>query len=172
MSDHTRALVPLESWSYQSPSLRAAGIEVDFGLFGESLLYYDQVILNVSNQPQLASLLRWTKTHEVYDDLLALLEEGTVSFYEYSFDSAPVEYQNEYTLLNIQDSAQVAPNSFEQRVLNHRCVREVVPERTDYERLCRAFRDRVTEVKAEQFGHAIRNAEADLHDPQRLALIM
>lgn len=59
MSGHTTALVPIESWAYQSPDLRAVGKQVDVGLFAESLVYYDAVLLNISTQPQLAELLRW-----------------------------------------------------------------------------------------------------------------
>jgi len=59
MSDHTTAIVPLETWCYSSPEMRAQGKTVDVGLFAEALIYYDCIIANITNQPQLAEFLKW-----------------------------------------------------------------------------------------------------------------
>jgi hypothetical protein len=37
MSDHSTALVPIESWAFASPELRSAARQIDIGLFIESL---------------------------------------------------------------------------------------------------------------------------------------
>jgi hypothetical protein len=109
MSNHARALVPIESWAYQSPELRGQGKQLDVGLLAESLIYYDEVLLNLSNQPQLAELLRWLLAQGALDDFLALVRGGEVGIYEYSFLSAPVLKDGRYLLINIQDQDQERP---------------------------------------------------------------
>jgi len=59
MSTHRTALIPLEAWCYSSPDVRDSGQRVDFGLLAEALIYYDCLLVNISNQPQLADFLRW-----------------------------------------------------------------------------------------------------------------
>ncbi|HWP93383.1 MAG TPA: hypothetical protein VNN20_14410 [Thermodesulfobacteriota bacterium] len=78
MSDHTTALVPLESWCYNSPELRASGKSIDVGLLVEALIYYDRVIVNVGNQPQFAELLNWFIAQKKYNDFLALVNDGVI----------------------------------------------------------------------------------------------
>lgn len=155
-----------------SPALRAAGREIDVGLLAESLIYYDRILLNFANQPQLAALLRWTKQENAYEDFLSLVMDGSVLIYEYSFISAPVLRDDRYVFLNIVTPIQATPDSFKQRYLDHADVRAVAPESEEHWRLCRAFRDRVIEVKADQYGAAIENARAEHVDPRRAALIM
>ncbi len=172
MDKHTTALVPIESWAYQSPELRAVGKQIDVGLLAESLVYYDVVLLNVANQPQLAELLRWLHAQQALNDFLAMVREGEVQIYDYSFVSAPVLKDGRYILLNIQDPAQAQPNSFEQRFLYHPAIAGVLAKARQREKLYRALRDRVIEVKADQFGAAIENAKADHLDPNRSALVV
>lgn len=71
-SDHSRTFVPIESWCFASPELLSRGISIDIGLLAEALIYYDQVIFNVANQTQFASVLEWFIRQNRYDDLLAL----------------------------------------------------------------------------------------------------
>lgn len=172
MLGHTTALVPIESWAYQSPEIRAVGKQVDVGLFAESLVYYDVVLLNVANQPQFAEFLRWLLAQQMLDDFLALVREGVIRIYEYSFVSAPVLKDGRYILLNIQDQLQAQPNSFEQRFLYHPDIEAVLPKARHRQKLYRTFRDRVIEVKAGEFGAAIENAKADHLDPKRSALVV
>src|SRR4051812_30231747 len=102
----------------------------------------------------------------------SVVNEGSIRFYEYSFASAPVLHNGQYVFLNLQDRVQAQPNSFEQRFLRHRAVNAVLPSPSDHRRLCTAFRDRVIEVKADQFGSAVDNAAVDHYHPERAALIM
>lgn len=57
MSDHTTALVPIEAWCFNSPEVRYMGKHIDVGLFAESLIYYDRILLNVGNPSQFAELI-------------------------------------------------------------------------------------------------------------------
>jgi hypothetical protein len=93
MSDHNETLVPLESWCYASPELRAAGRAVDIGLFAEALIYYESVIINPTNQPQLAEFLQWFVQQERLADFISLLRDGTIKVYDYAF-AIPGSLQN------------------------------------------------------------------------------
>ncbi|MHB1084199.1 MAG: hypothetical protein ACYCZA_05080 [Thiobacillus sp.] len=173
-SDHTRALVPIESWCFGSPELLARGITVDIGLLVEALIYYDQVIFNVSNQPQFASVLEWFIRQNRYDDLLALFRDDTIQVYEYSFLSAPIydEKTKAYSLWNVQDESQMKTGSFEQRFLYHPNVEKLLPKGRHRQRLYEALRGKVFEAKADDFGSAIETARSDFSDPHRNALII
>lgn len=171
-SDHTRALVPIESWCYGSPELLSRGISIDMGLLAEALIYYDQVLLNVSNQPQFAAVLEWFIRQDRYDDLLELFREETIQVYEYSFFSAPVfdREKNVYTLWNMQDEIQKREDSFEQRFLYHDDVKKLFPKARHRQGLYQALRGKVIEAKADDFGGALESAREDFSDPHRNAL--
>jgi hypothetical protein len=172
VSDHTRTLVPIEAWSYSSPELRTLGKTIDIGLFAESLVYYDRVLLNVANATQLAELLRWCLEHNCYNDLLALISDGTVEIYDYAFVTAPVKTGDTYTLLNIQDAVQAKAGTFEQRYLYHPDVDRLFWSTGQKKKLYKAFRGHVIEVKADEFGAAVENATTDALNPPRLAMLV
>ena len=71
MSDHVTALVPIESWCYNSPVLRANGSTVDLGLLAEALIYYDRVLINVANPLQFAEMLNWFIAQNKFEDFLS-----------------------------------------------------------------------------------------------------
>jgi hypothetical protein len=174
MSDHTRAIVPLESWSYASPELRAEGKTVDIGLFAEALIYYDSIAANITNQPQLAEFLRWFINQGRLDDLLALIQDGTVKLYEYSFVTTAIldTRTGHYMIWNMQDPIQEQPNTFERRFLYHRDVEALFPKARHRRRLYEALRNNVIEVKATDFGNSVENARQDFTDPRRSALVI
>lgn len=174
MSDHSRALVPIEAWAFNSPDLGCQGISVDLGHLAESLLYYDQILLNVSNQPQFAKVLSWFVQQDRLDTLLSLVSEGSIQVYEYSFMSTSIHdpEKDRYILMNMQDEEQKRPDSFERRYLYHKDVEAVIPKGSMRRKLYQAFRGRVIEVKAEQFGSAIEEARRDFTDGERNALIV
>ena len=68
MSDHTTALVPIEAWCFNSPEVRYKGNHIDVGLFAESLIYYDRILLNVGNPSQFAELIKWLVENDNYQD--------------------------------------------------------------------------------------------------------
>ena len=172
ISDHKSALIPLESWAYNSPELKANGVDIDVGLFAESLIYYDSVLLNVTTQPHLADFIGWVDAQQSIDDLLALLENGEVSLYDYSFASAAVKTGDTYTMLNLQDEIQAEPGTFQARFIDHATVSEALKPLKQSKRLGLALSERVIEVKANEFGSAISNAEMDFKNPERVALVV
>jgi len=174
VSDHTTAIAPLESWCYSSPEVRASGKSIDIGLFAEALIYYDCVAANITNQPQLAEFLQWFITQNRLDDFLALVRDGTVKLYEYSFATPAIrdDRNGAYSIFNVQDSIQAEPNTFEKRFLYHKAVETLFPKAHQRKRLYEALRGNVIEVKARDFGNPIENARNDYRDPRRNALIL
>lgn len=172
MSDHTTALVPISTWCYNSPDVRAAGRSVDIGLFAEALMYYDRVAVSITTQPEFAEFLRWFLDANRFDDLLALFADGTIKIYDYAFATLAAEKDGVYSLFNIQDEIQAEPDTFERRVLYHKAVQEAVPNTRQRERLYKAVRGNVFEVKAADFSKAVDNSREDLRDPRRHSLII
>lgn len=84
---HHRVLVPSEVWEYNSPGLIGRRL-ADLGLVGEALIYYDQVFVNPGTERQLDELVRWFVAAGRFNDLLALLEDGSLHIIHYSFVTA------------------------------------------------------------------------------------
>src|SRR3990172_1943475 len=106
MANHDRALVPLEAWAFSSPEVKAGGRSIDIGLLAESLLYYDTVLVNITNQPQLAEFLAWAIGQDAFNTLLDLFKDGTLTFYDYSFATAAMRKDGTYSIWSVQDSTQ------------------------------------------------------------------
>lgn len=174
MSNHSKALVKLESWAYNSPEIKYHGNSIDIGLMAEALIYYDQILVNITNQPQLAEFINWFVKQKKYNDLLSLFEDETLKLYDYSFATAAFfdPRSNSYTLANMQDPLQGEPNTFEQRFLYHESLDQCFKNATERKKLYKAVRGRVIEVKAKDFGLAIENAKEDFADPKRNELLL
>lgn len=174
MSDHSKALVPLESWCYHSPEMRHKGASIDIGLMAEALIYYDQVLINIPSQPQLAEFLCWFIEQGKYADLLALFNDQTLIIYHYAFVTSAIKtLDDSYILVNLQDSIQETnPNSFEQQFLYHPIINDCFKHARDRSKLYKALRDKVIEVKASSFDQAVENAKLDFQNPQRNSLLI
>ncbi len=172
MNSHATALVPIETWCYNSPRLMARGIPVDLGLLCEALLYYDSVFLHVTTQPQFAALLVWATRSGHFDQFLELVSSGAITMYDYSFHTAPIQKDGTYVLMNIQDPIQASYGTFPRRFLYHRDVEDAVPNVRRRKRMYAAFAGRVIEVKADDFGPAIENARLDNNDHRRNAIVV
>ena len=86
MSNHSQTIVPISTWCYISPELGYKGYSIDVGLMAEALIYYDTVFVNITNQPQFATFIEWFIKQGKYDELLSLISEGVIQFYDY-FDN-------------------------------------------------------------------------------------
>lgn len=173
MADHTKALVPVDTWCYNCPAIRYGGRVVDVGLMAEALIYYDRVLLSLNAQAQFAELLSWFVRQRKFGDLLALFNDKTVQIYEYSFVPTALEKggSGEYRIVVIQDEIQERPNTFEQRYLGHPSVTEFLNQR-DQAKLCSSLSGKVVEAKAAGFRDAMRNAEADFGDVKKRLLLL
>jgi hypothetical protein len=174
MTDHSSAIVPIESWCYCSPEVKACGKSIDIGLFAEALIYYDRVLVNIGNQPQLAEFIRWFISQNRFEDFLSLVMDGTVTIYEYSFMTTAIHDKRtgNYSIWNIQDPVQKEPNTFEKRFLYHKTIEELLPKARHRKRLYDTLRGNVIEVKADEIGNTIENARKDYQNSGRNTLIL
>ncbi|MFN6065728.1 MAG: hypothetical protein ACK45T_00895, partial [Pseudanabaena sp.] len=106
MSSHTSALVPLETWAFSSPDLHVRGLEIDIGLFAESLIYYDTVYVVPSNPHFFSLFLKWFADQEKLDLFTNLVNEGVIKIYDYSFMTTAIEKGSTYSIWNVQDEVQ------------------------------------------------------------------
>ncbi len=174
MSNHSKALVPLESWSYNSPEIRHQGKSLDIGLLAEALIYYDQILLQITNQPQFAEFLHWFISQNKYQEFLSLFNDETIKLYDYSFSTSAIkdERTNSYIIMNIQDQVQERHNTFEQRFLYHESLKPLFKNHRERKKLYKVLRDKVIEVKAKDFSNSIENARLDFLDPRRNTLLI
>jgi len=172
MTDHSKTLVAFETWSFAGPELKAAGVSVDLGLVAEALIYYETVYLNVETQPHLSALIRWCVDQGALNELLELLDTGTLRLLDFSFITTAVQVEGEYQLLNLQDAIQAQPGSFDQRYLYHSEIERVLPKSRHRAKLIRVCRGKVIELKAAQCGRGVDNAHRDALNPERVALVV
>lgn len=173
-SDHSTALVPIESWAFSAPELRDVERKVDIAQLAEALLYYNKVLLNVANEAQLGDVFEWFIVQERFETLLALLRDETIQIYVYSFHTSPVldEETARYEIWNLTSPVKVKPNSFEERVLASREIRRVVAKVNWRNELNESLRGRVIEAKADVFGSTVEEARRDFADAERTALTL
>jgi len=172
MSNHTKTLVPISTWCYCSPELGYEGHSIDIGLLAEALIYYENVLVNITTQPQFATLIEWFIKQGKYDKFLSLVSDGTIQFYDYSFHTAAVNKDGVMSIWNIVDPIEEQPNTFEQRFLYHKSVQAVLPTGRKRKHFYTALRNSIIEVKSPEFEAAIENARKDHKEPRRNALIL
>ena len=172
MSKHKLALVPIEPWAFHSPDVSNAGLQVDIGLFAEALIYYDRVLAIPTTEKGYAAFIRWFADRGRFDDLVALINEGSVSFYHYAFLTLPVLKDGVWTILNWQDEEQAKQAIFDSRILNHQDVRLALTSSKQQRKLRDALDGKVIEVKSTGFGPPIQNAIDDFGNAKRLALVV
>jgi hypothetical protein len=172
VSNHSKALVPIESWCFGSPELKLAGRTIDVGLFAEALVYYPTVLLNIATQAHLADLVLWLRNQYALDNFIALMREGSVIFYDYSFMTAPILKDGAYSLWNLQDPIQEKENSWPERYLKHKEMRHVFESAKERKMFNRCARQSVVEAKSANFGPAIEEARRDLVTARRSSLVL
>jgi hypothetical protein len=166
---HDRVLVPIEVWEYNSPGLIGRR-SADLGLVAEALIYYDQVSVNPGTERQLDELVRWFVSAGRFNDLLALLEDGSLHIIHYSVTAA-VSHDGIYNIWNIQDQEQATGPDFMSRIA-YRLRLEDILNTKRRARLFRALQPVVTELKANDFEVPVVDARAALQDPARDDLLI
>ena len=172
MNNHSKTLVPIEVWTYYSPDLIPLGMKADVGLFIEALLYYDEILLNISHPNVFSDLLNWFVKQHSFRDLLNLFSDGNLKIYDYAFASTAVEKDGIMSLWNMQDQKQSEPNTYEERILYSKEIESVLPHSRQRVALYKAVRDNIIEVKASEFGSAIENAKLDLQSTEKNNLLI
>ena len=198
MNDHTTALVPIETWAYASPSLRMAQQPIDVGLLAEALIYYDRVLLVPSSYPSSGRVLSeseassgrhssekiqqarppfidivdWFASRQELPELLALLQDRTITVYHYAFTTLPMLKDGVYTVWNAQDEEEAKEPTFMRRIAGHRSLYDVLPKARQREKLYRVLQDNVIERRADQFERAVENARRDSGDDVAMVTVL
>jgi hypothetical protein len=172
VSDHSSALVPLETWCYASPELSADGHNVDIGLFAESLLYYDVILVDFTSTASFENFIRWFFESGHLSNLVSLMESGTVKIRDRNFTTHPVRIKGTYTIYNVQ-ILDKSKQSFEERFLHTRSVNKLLPKHSkERQKIRDTISNNVVAVNITDFENAIANARRDFHDQRRLAHIV
>lgn len=172
MSDHTSALVPIETWCYMSPELRREGKVIDIGLFSEALVYYDHLYVIPQNSEAFIQFISWFVHQNKYGDLIALLKDDVVNFYYYSFLTSAIEKGGEYSIWNIQSEQAINSSMFNSECLTTTRLKQILPHARQRKSLHRAIEGKFIEAKANNFGAPINNAKRDYADPERWAILI
>lgn len=172
MSDHTTTLVPLDTWHYMSPGLYYKGKSVDMGLFAEALIYYDRVLLIPSNPFCFADFISWFEEQNRLGDLIALLEDGTIEFYYYSFLTSLLKKEGGVEIKTFQVQKADQSSVFLEQCVCPPNLSHNWPNTKQKSELYQAIAGHFSEVKAQDFEHAIRNALTDYNEPERCALLL
>jgi hypothetical protein len=171
MSDHHTAFVALPTWEYQSPELRRRGIEIDVGLLAETLVYYEKLLVYPGNRHEFASLVRWFAQRGLINELIALLRYGVLQIYDYAFLVQTFVDRGQFHLLNITDTVMSQPNSFWGRYIDNGILIKEFSSHLEFEQFQQAIDGKVIEVKVDDFGPTVENANADYFNPKRNALL-
>jgi hypothetical protein len=172
MSDHTKAIVPMETWWYSSPELHEQNINIDMGLFAEALVYYDQLYVKAGNAHQFASFIEWFIKRDQHAILFRLINEGVIHFYHYAFSINPLVHPGGSTLYHINDPGMKEPNSFQRRIIESPEVVAAFSNPTLHAKFCKALEGKIVEEKVEDFEHTIDNANADFTNQRRNRLLL
>jgi hypothetical protein len=173
MSDHSRALVPIDSSQFSSLDLFEQDRFVDVGLLAESLIYYDEVLVSVFNQGQFNDLIRWFLDRDLYHELIALIKERALGIYNYAFMTLPFLTDAGLVLQHVQDEQMARPNSFFERFIDKEDLAGLFPDRKRFNEFRNALEGRVVEAKSSEFGLGpLENALEDFKNPKRNALIL
>jgi hypothetical protein len=172
MSDHTKAIVPIETWWYSSPELHERDVKVDMGLFAEALVYYDQLYVKIGNAQQLASFIEWFIKRGQHKILFSLINEDVIHFYHYAFLVIPFLYPGGLTLYHIDDPSMKEPNSFQRRILDSPEVVTAFSNLKLHAEFCKAMEGKIIEEKVEDFENTIHNANADYTNQPRNRLLL
>lgn len=174
MSDHSRAVVPVDTWLYSSPELIEQDRSVDIGLVAEALIYYEQVLVSVENKHQFTDLISWLIQQGLsFPQLIELIREDVLQIYNYAFYTLPFVHDNIIELWNIQDPIMEKPNSFAERFLDSENLNQCFSNARQMNEFREALNGRVIEVKASEFGGTgIDNAWCDFLSPRRSELIV
>lgn len=176
MSDHTSVLVPLGTGSHASPALYDRGIPVDTGLFAESLIYYDTVIVTVDNSDQFAAFVsRLIQQGLLYEQLIRLVEKGELRFLK-TVTTHPLCVRDFFTdeprsdfirnFFSIQEQPILEPSYFETSVLDTDTLRGAFSDlsgfkKSLYERFCRSASKASTVLSGQDIGKGLSSNAYD-----------
>lgn len=172
MNLHNRALVPIHADGVHGPDARILGSQVDIGLMCEALIYYDQVLINLGDPMKFHQFVKWFVKRNLLPELILLLQEKTIVFYDYAFLTAPINKDGTSFLVNLVETTQNNPRSFIDRYLLRDETRRLFVNPSRFDSFVAAASDGLIEMSADEFGRNIDGASEDFHDLKRNAFIV
>ncbi|MGB7922634.1 MAG: hypothetical protein WCF57_05260 [Pyrinomonadaceae bacterium] len=173
MSDHTRALVPVNAGHFNSPDLVDGNQPIDMGLMAEALIYYDQVLFMPENQALFGEVISWFLERGLYSKFLDLLREGDLQVYCNAFRTTVYVEGEHVEPINVVEKIEQKPNCFVERFLGNEDVKRRFPKRKMLHELRDIIEGKVIEAKVDEFGlEGIENAKRDFLDPRRCTLLL
>lgn len=163
--DKSEVLVPLETWFGNSPDLVRAGKTVDIGALGESLLYYDSVLMDVNDGQHLGAILDWFAGSCKPESFLGLLESGDIWLYHYNFVVNPIYDPRIDAYIPVNLKWERADRLEDIRKIGLAVVDKYFNSKRLRARFWNAVGDASIIVEADTFGKAVENAKTFVADP-------
>jgi hypothetical protein len=160
MDKASRILVPLEPWIGNGLDLRVKGKSADLGAFAESLVYYDQVLLNMTSRDQMSALLGWLAASDCIPLFMELLENSVVIPYYYDFFVTPIYIpeNDAYSLrYNIQEKADSRFGLFRDTVIGR--IDYFIVKRKEQQRFIHLLENTTHLVSPDTYGKSGENAQ-------------
>ena len=177
MASHTTAFLSITAWSYSSPEQRERGNSIEIGLFAESLLYYDNVVIEIIESNHFDEFVMWFVRQDQLATLLEMLSDGTISFQGYNYlltpfhgakDNIPIPGVTRLGTADEHGNARCVPLAY--------AFCEEFSNKYNYEYFLNRFRslihDRFTVCEPSEFESGLIDARNDFSDPRRKSLIV
>lgn len=168
----TSVFAPLEPWIYHGPDVKRGGGTIDVGLLMEALIFYDRVYFGITSDRQFEALVLWFRSQGMVEELIALMSDGVLVPYYYAFVTLAGVVEGNWIVMNIQEQRQADGPAFEAAVLRSGTLEATTRKHSLRERIIDAALAHHVEVKADDFGSALRNAEADYSTADRASLLV
>lgn len=170
-----KCFVPVESWALASPELLLSGKKTDVGLFAESLIFFDNIVLNIQSSHHLADILKSFK--DCFDDIQPFLEliiSGVVQIHYFDFISAPIEKDGIYSYWNIQDQTSESSNmlSFQQKILYQKAIEEILPKARNRQKLYSTVAETALVDSSSAYGIAIEASRTAINSHDDLERLL
>lgn len=165
---HKHALVPITADSIHAPEAKLSGCHVDIGLMCEALLYYESVYVNIPTPETFLLFLKWFEKRGLLSELISLLEEKSIRFYDFPFTTNLIrDDRGIWVLMNIRDTSQVPPRSFIPRYLLSEKVKALFVNSNKYDKFINAASDGLKELTTDDFEGNVEVINSDLANPKR-----
>lgn len=170
-----KCFVPVESWEFASPELLLSGKHTDVGLLAESLILFDDIVLNVQSAQNVADILQSFKG--CFGDIqpfLELLQSGVIKVHYFDFISAPIQHDGVYSYWNIQEQISKESHllSFQQKILYKKQIERVLPKARQRVKLYNVMSESALIDGADDYEVAINAARSAANSHEDLQCLL
>jgi len=175
MPPHETAFLPIHTWTYSSPDQARQGRTIDIGLLAEALLYYEQVVIEMTDGPDLPEFVSWFDQQDRLVDLLAMLEDRTITFYGYDYMLKPLKITGGGVSTHAVTKFLTAGEKGNECWAFMNAFADGFAKQFNYEYFVDRFRtllpERFIVSKSSEFDSGLDNARHDFDDARRCGII-